>query len=46
MSKLEEVKQTKMIKQQNEQKKRTINMKIEQENKMKNQMINQQKRIA
>ena len=46
MSKLEEVKQTKMIKQQNEQKKRHIDMRVEQENKMRNQMIMQQKRLA
>lgn len=39
LSKLEEAKQTKMMKQQNEQRKRQINMKVEQENKMKNQMI-------
>ena len=35
-----------MIKQQNEQKKRHIDAKIEQDNKFKNQMINQQKRLA
>lgn len=39
LSKLEEAKQTKMMKQQNEQRKRQINMKVEQENKMKNQII-------
>lgn len=41
LSKQEEAKQTKMIKQQNEQRKRFINNKIENENKMKNQVINQ-----
>ena len=35
-----------MIKQQNEQKKRHIDMRVEQENKMRNQMIMQQKRLA
>jgi len=45
-SKREEAKQSKIIKQQNEQKKKFQNFKIEQENRMKNQIVNQQKRLA
>ena len=37
LSKMEEAKQAKFQKQQNEQKKRSITMKIEQDNKIKNQ---------
>ena len=46
MSKREEAKQSKMVKQQNEQKKRHILFKVEQENRMKNQIIKQQKYVA
>ena len=46
LSKQEEAKQTKMIKQQNDQKKRHFMFKIETENRMKNQIVNQQKRLA
>ena len=45
-SKREEAKQSKIIKQQNEQKKKFQNFKVEQENRMKNQIVNQQKRMA
>jgi hypothetical protein len=45
-SKREEAKQTKIVKQQNEQKKKFTHFKIEQENRMKNQIVNQQKRLA
>ena len=46
MSKKEEAKQSKMIKQQNDAKKRHQHFKIEQENRMKNQIIKQQKHVA
>ena len=46
LSKQEEAKQAKLIKQQNEQRKRFINSRIENENRVKNQVINQQKRFA
>lgn len=46
MSKKEEAKQSKMIKQQNDAKKRHQQFKIEQENRMKNQIIKQQKHVA
>lgn len=39
-SKREEAKQSKIIKQQNEQKKKFQNFKVEQENRMKNQIVN------
>ena len=45
-SKREEAKQSKIIKQQNEQKKKFQSFKVEQENRMKNQIVNQQKRLA
>jgi len=45
-SKREEAKQSKIVKQQNEQKKKFQHFKIEQENRMKNQIVNQQKRLA
>ena len=45
-SKREEAKQSKIVKQQNEQKKKFQNFKIEQENRMKNQIVTQQKRLA
>ena len=40
-SKREEAKQAKIIKHQNEQKKKFTHFKIEQENRMKNQIVNQ-----
>ena len=46
MSKREEAKQSKMIKQQNDQKKRHLMFRSEQENRMKNQIIKQQKHVA
>ena len=46
LSKREEAKQTKMVRSQNEQKKRHMEFKMEQENRMKNQIVNQQKRLA
>ena len=46
LQKKEEAKQTKMIKHQNEQKKRQNNYRVEQENKMKNQIGLQSKRLA
>lgn len=45
-SRREEAKQSKIIKQQNEQKKKFQSFKVEQENRMKNQIVNQQKRLA
>ena len=45
-SKREEAKQAKILKHQNEQKKKFTHFKIEQENRMKNQIVNQQKRLA
>ena len=45
-SKREEAKQSKIMKQQNEQKKKFNLFKVEQENRMKNQIVNQQKRLA
>ena len=46
MSKREEAKQSKMIKSQNDAKKRHMHFKHEQENRMKNQIIKQQKHVA
>ena len=46
MSKREEAKQSKMIKSQNDAKKRHMQFKHEQENRMKNQIIKQQKHVA
>lgn len=46
MSKTEEAKQTKIQRAQNEQQIRHNEFKIETENKMKNQIVNQQKRLA
>ena len=46
LSKREEAKQSKIEKAQNDQKKRHMNFKIEEENRMKNQIVNQQKQIA
>ena len=46
LQKKEEAKQSKMIKQQNEQKKRQNLFRMEQENKMKNQIGLQSKRLA
>lgn len=46
LSKKEEAKQAKIIRSQNDQKKRHMNFKVEQENRMKNQIVNQQKRLA
>lgn len=46
LQKKEEAKQSKMIKQQNEQKKRQNNFRVEQENKMKNQIGLQSKKLA
>ena len=46
LSKREEAKQTKIIKQQNDQKKRHQDFKVENENRMKNHIVNQQKRLA
>jgi len=46
LSKREEAKQAKIIREQNDQKKRHMNFKVEQENRMKNQIITQQKHIA
>lgn len=45
-SRHEEGKQSKIMKQQNEQKKKFNSFKHEQENRMKNQLVNQQKRMA
>ena len=45
-SRREEAKQSKIVKQQNEQKKKFNSFKHEQENRMKNQIVNQQKRLA
>ena len=46
LSKTEEAKQTKIIRAQNEQQIRHHEFKVETENKMKNQIVNQQKRLA
>ena len=46
MSKAEEAKQSKMVKQQNDAKKRHMQFKVESENRMKNQIIKQQKHVA
>ena len=46
LQKKEEAKQSKMIKQQNEQKQRQNQFRVEQENKMKNQIGLQSKRLA
>lgn len=46
LSKTEEAKQTKIVRAQNEQQIRHHEFKVETENKMKNQIVNQQKRLA